>query len=359
MYRSIFQKLPNKVLETNRVVRAMHTKGVASMLKCTILNDYQKAALSFANWSSLRPAVTVNALHNHFASEHELIKAVYDQDILVIMRERTLFNESVFSKLPNLKLLITSGMRNAAIDLDAAAKHGVTVCGTRNLSEPAGELTWALILGLARNLKLESNSLQMNGPWQSTVGLGLSGKQLGLLGLGKIGLQVAKIGEAFGMNVVAWSQNLTKEKADVAGIALAPSKEDLLESSDFVSVHLVLSERTKDLIRAADIARMRPSAYLINTSRGPIVNEADLIQALQEQRIAGAGLDVFEVEPLSTEHPFRTLPNVLATPHLGYVTKENYEIYFKEALENITAYLQGSCIRVLSNPNTVTFQSKL
>jgi phosphoglycerate dehydrogenase-like enzyme len=173
---------------------------------------------------------------------------------------------------------------------------------------------------------------------------------LGLLGLGKIGLQVAKVGQAFGMNVVAWSQNLTKETAEASGIALAPSKEALLETSDFVSVHLVLSERTKDLIRAADIARMRPSAYLINTSRGPIVNEADLIQALQEQRIAGAGLDVFEVEPLPAEHPFRTLPNVLATPHLGYVTKENYDIYFKEALENIQAYIHGSCIRMLSNP---------
>ena len=317
-------------------------------MKCTILDDYQKVATTIGNWSLLDSSIKIQSLHNHFSNENELVNAVIDQDILVIMRERTLFNSSVLSKLPNLKLLVTSGMRNAAIDLEFANTNGITVCGTKSLSEPAIELTWALLLGLARNLKQESHALQTNGPWQSTLGIGLSGKQLGVIGLGKIGSQVAKIGKAFGMNVVAWSQNLTKAQTDAEGITLAPSKESLLESSDFVTVHLVLSERTRNLICAPDIARMRPSAYLINTSRAPIVNEAELIQALKDKRIAGAGIDVFDIEPLSNDHPFRTLPNVLATPHIGYVTKENYKIYFNEAIENINAFLRKSPIRELT-----------
>ena len=318
-------------------------------MKCTILDDYQKVATSIGNWSLLDRRIKVQSLHKHFANENELIDAVIDQDILVIMRERTLFNSSVLSRLPNLKLIVTSGMRNAAIDLEFASTNGITVCGTKNLSEPAIELTWALLLGLARNLTQENHALKTNGPWQSTLGIGLSGKQLGVIGLGKIGSQVAKIGKAFGMNVVAWSQNLTREKADSEGVVLAPSKESLLKSSDFVSVHLVLSERTRNLITASDIAKMRHSAYLINTSRSPIVNEFDLIQALKMQIIAGAGIDVFDLEPLTKDHPFRTLPNVLATPHIGYVTKENYKIYFNEAIENIIAFLNKSPIRELTS----------
>ncbi len=319
-----------------------------NMLNCTILDDYQKIATTIGNWSSLVPHVKVQSFHNHFSNDDTLINAIIDQDILVVMRERTVFNASVLSQLPNLKLLITSGMRNAAIDLDYANQNGITVCGTSSLSEPAAELTWALILSLARNVTQENLALKTNGLWQSTVGTGLYGKQLGVLGLGKIGSHVAKIGQAFGMNVVAWSQNLTKERAEACGVALAPSKKALLESSDFVTIHLLLSDRTQNLIDASDIANMRSSCYLINTSRAPIVNERDLIKALHDKRIAGAGLDVFDIEPLPIEHPFRSLSNVLATPHIGYVTHENYQLYFKQAIENIVAYLKSEPMRELT-----------
>lgn len=317
------------------------------MLKSTILDDYQKVATSIGKWSLLERHVKVQSFQHHFSNEDDLVNAVMDQDILVIMRERTLFNEAVLSRLPNLKLLVTSGMRNSAIDLEYAAKQGITVCGTNNLPEPAAELAWALILGLARNITQENMALKTKGLWQNTIGVGLNGKQLGILGFGKIGAQVAKVGKAFGMNVMAWSQNLTEEQAASCEVSLAPSKAFLLEHSDFVTIHLLLSERTKNLVQAADIARMRSSAYLINTSRAPIVNESDLVQALKDKRIAGAGLDVFDVEPLPMEHPFRTLPNVLATPHSGYVTKENYQIYFEQAIENIIAFLNNKPVREL------------
>ena len=317
------------------------------MLNCTILDDYQKIATSIVDWSSLKPFIKLKTFQNHFTNEDALINAIIDQDILVIMRERTLFNASLLSRLPNLKLLVTSGMRNAAIDLDYAKKRGITVCGTHNLSEPAAELTWGLLLGLARSISEENQALKNNGAWQSTVGVGLYGKQLGLLGLGKIGSHVAKVGQAFGMHVMAWSQNLTQERADALGVTLAPSKSSLLETSDFVSIHLVLSERTKDLISSEEFSKMQPTSYLINTSRAPIVNEYALIEALKEKRIAGAGLDVFNIEPLPFDHPFRCMPNVLATPHIGYVSQENYKLYFSQAIENITAYLNGEPIREL------------
>lgn len=336
------------------------TNGAFPMLKCTILDDYQKIATSMANWSLLLPQVEVQSLHYHFTRESELVEAIKDQDILVIMRERTIFNASLLAQLTNLKLLVTSGMRNAAIDLGAAAKYGITVCGTQSMSEPAVEHTWALILGLARNIAKESLSLQTGGPWQSSIGVGLHGKRLGIIGLGKIGSKVAQIAKAFGMEVIAWSQNLTKTQADVAGVSLASSKEALLENSDFVSIHLVLSERTKNLLRAVDIAKMRPSAYLINTSRAPIVNETDLVQALRCGRIAGAGLDVFDIEPLPKDHPFRTLSNILATPHIGYVTRENYKIYFEEAVEDIMAFLKKAPIRELTiSQRSAELQSRL
>lgn len=318
------------------------------MLKCTILDDYQKVATSIGKWSIVEPHVKVQSFQHHFFNEDDLVNAVFDQDILAIMRERTLFNASLLSRLPNLKLLVTSGMRNAAIDLEYAKKQGITVCGSHNLSEPAAELAWALILSMARNITLENLALRTNGLWQNTMGIGLHSKQLGILGLGKIGRQVATVGKAFGMNIIAWSQNLTAEQAASCGVTLAPNKTFLLENSDFVTIHLLLSERTKNLIQAADIACMRSSAYLINTSRAPIVNESDLVQALKDKRIAGAGLDVFDVEPLPMDHPFRTLPNVLATPHIGYVTKENYKIYFEQAIENIVAFLDKNPIRILT-----------
>ncbi|MEV7381759.1 D-2-hydroxyacid dehydrogenase family protein [Streptomyces lydicus] len=315
--------------------------------RCAVLDDYQGVALSTADWSPLADAVDVRTLRQPFRSEDEVVAAIGDCEIVVAMRERTPFPASLLARLPRLRLLITSGMRNAAIDLDAAARHGVTVCGTASNTEPPVELTWALILGLARNVVTENTALRAGGPWQSTLGADLHGRTLGLLGLGKIGTRVARIGLAFGMDVVAWSRNLTPERAAEAGVCATATKDELLESSDFVSVHLVLGERTRGLLGAAELRRMRPTSYLINTSRAAIVDQPALLQALRENWIAGAGLDVFEQEPLPADHPLRTLPNVLALPHLDYVTRRNYEGYFQQAVEDITAFLAGAPIRQL------------
>lgn len=317
-------------------------------LRCAVLDDYQNAALTMADWSAISDMVEVKSYHQHFDKEDHLVEAINDCDIVVIMRERTPFGASLFARLPQLKLLITTGMRNKAIDLASAAAQGVVVCGTKSSSTPPTELTWALILGLARNLIRENQAFRTNGLWQSTVGVDLHGKQLGILGLGKIGSRVARVGAAFGMEVVAWSQNLTKEQADAEGVRLAASKEELLETSDFVSIHLVLSERTRSLIGAAELKRMRPNAYLVNTSRASIVDQAALIEALRNGWIAGAGIDVFEIEPLPEDDVLRTLPNVLATPHLGYVSQANYRTYYREAVEDILAFLSGSPIRILT-----------
>ena len=316
-------------------------------LRCAILDDYQQAALQLADWSSLNDKVDVKVFTEHMNDEDEVVEAIQDCEIVVIMRERTPFRKSLFDRLPQLKLLVTTGMRNASIDLEAAASHGVVVCGTQGKSEPTTELTWALILGLARNITHEYHALRANGPWQSTLGTDLGGKRLGLLGLGKIGSRVARIGQAFGMEVIAWSQNLTKERTDELGVQLAASKEELLETSDFVSIHLVLSERTRGLIGAEELRRMKPTAYLINTSRALIIDQPALIEALQSNRIAGAGIDVYETEPLPKDNIFRTLPNVLTTPHLGYVSRGNYEIFYRDAVEDIQAYLKGAPIRTL------------
>ncbi|WP_274364872.1 D-2-hydroxyacid dehydrogenase family protein [Paenibacillus thermotolerans] len=318
-------------------------------LKCAILDDYQNAALTMADWSKLEDRVEVKAYREQLADEDDVVRNIKDCEIVVIMRERTPFRASLLSRLPKLKLLVTTGMRNASIDLKAAAELGITVCGTGSRTEPPVELTWALILGLARKVAAENEAMRTNGPWQSTIGTDLYGKRLGLLGLGKIGGKVARIGQAFGMEVAAWSQNLTRERADAAGAVLASSKEELLQSSDIVSIHLVLSERTRHLIGARELELMKPTAYLINTSRAGIVDQAALLQALRNGRIAGAGLDVYEREPLPHNDPLRTLPNVLALPHLGYVTEGNYGVYFREALENIEVFLLGEPIRKLQS----------
>lgn len=317
-------------------------------LRCAILDDYQHAALAMADWSILAEQVEVQVFSNYFSEQAALVQAIHDCEIVVIMRERTPFKADLLAQLPKLKLLITSGMRNASIDVAAAQAQGVVVCGTASRSEPPAELTWALILGLARQIVPENLALRTNGPWQQSVGMDLAGQRLGLLGLGKIGSNVAKVAQAFGMDVLAWSQNLTAERTQALGVQLAESKEQLLEQSDIVSIHLVLGERTRGLIGVAELQRMRRHAYLINTSRAAIVDQAALIQALEQGWIGGAGLDVFEVEPLPAQHPFRSLPNVLATPHLGYVSQRNYKAYFGEAIEDIQAFLAGSPIRQLS-----------
>ncbi|MBI6137744.1 D-2-hydroxyacid dehydrogenase family protein [Serratia plymuthica] len=317
-------------------------------LKCAILDDYQQVALTMADWSAIAERVEVFAMSQHFTDEAELAVHLQDCDMLVIMRERTPITATLLARLPKLKLLITSGMRNASIDLAAAEQRGIVVCGTASGSAAPMELTWALLLGLAKHTVAENAGLRNNGPWQQAIGVTLQGKTLGLLGLGKIGSQMAKVAQAFGMRVLAWSQNLTAERAGQQGVALAESKLALFEQSDFVSVHLVLSERSRGLVGRDELAAMKPSAYLINTSRAAIVDQAALIEALQQQRIAGAGLDVFEVEPLPMDDIFRRLPNVLATPHLGYVADDNYRIYFREAIEDIEAFLAGQPLRRLS-----------
>lgn len=307
-----------------------------------MLDDYQGVALANADWSGLDVTVIRDHLDDPAA-------ALSDAECVVIMRERTPFTAELFARLPKLRLLITSGMRNASIDLEAAQEHGVTVCGTGSAKTPPTELTWALILGLARHLVVENAAFHSGGPWQSTVGVDLAGATLGLIGFGHLGKAVGRVGKAFGMDVVAWSQNLTADRTEAEGVRLAAGLHELLEQADFASVHLVLSDRTRGLLDAAALACLKPSAFLINTSRAAIVDHVALLEVLRDNRIAGAGLDVFETEPLPLGDELRTLPNVLATPHLGYVTQTNYRTYFREAVEDVHAFLQGTPIRELTH----------
>lgn len=316
-------------------------------LRCAVLDDYQGVALSTADWSPLDDTVDVHVVRRRLPDEDAVVAELADCEIVVIMRERTPFPASLIARLPELRLLITSGMRNASIDLAAAARHGVTVCGTPSNSEPPAELTWALLLGLARNVLPEGTALRDGGPWQSTLGADLHGRRLGIVGLGKIGTKVARVGRAFGMDVTAWSQNLTDDRAAAADAQLADSLDDLLSRSDFVSLHVQLSDRTRGIIGPSELRRMRPTAYLVNTSRSGLVDQDALIRALREGWIAGAGADVFDEEPLPADHPLRTAPNFLGLPHLGYVTRRNYEGYFTGAVEDIAAYLAGEPVRVL------------
>ncbi|MEU6653941.1 D-2-hydroxyacid dehydrogenase family protein [Streptomyces sp. NPDC046900] len=316
-------------------------------LRCAVLDDFQQIATSVADWSPLEDQVDVVSFAVHFADEDTLAEALAEFDIVVTLRERVAFPGSLLARLPRLKLLVASGMRNSVIDYAAAEAHGVTVCGTASSSTPPVELTWALLLGLARGIVEETNAVRGGGPWQSTVGADLHGRRLGVLGLGKIGSRVAQVGLAFGMDVVAWSRNLTKERADEVGAELASSMDVLLASSDFVSVHLALGDRTRGLIGARELALLKPTAYLINTSRAAIVDQDALLTALHEGRIAGAGIDVFDVEPLPADHPMRTAPRLLATPHLGYVSRANYATYYGQAVEDIQAYLAGEPLRRL------------
>ncbi|MEU6281109.1 D-2-hydroxyacid dehydrogenase family protein [Streptomyces sp. NPDC047028] len=316
-------------------------------LRCAVLDDFQDAALGSADWSPVEDRVEVVIFRDHLTDEDELAARLADFDIVVTLRERVRFPAALLDRLPRLRLLVASGMRNSVIDYAAAERNGVTVCGTASSSTPPVELTWALLLGLARDLVAENTALRTGGPWQSSVGADLNGRRLGLLGLGKIGARVAQVGLAFGMRVSAWSQNLTKERADEVGVELVASKEELLRTSDFVSIHLKLGDRTRGLVGAAELALFKPSAYLVNTSRAAIVDQDALLAALHEGRIAGAGLDVFDVEPLPAGHPVRTAPRLLATPHLGYVSQSNYATYYSHAVEDIQAFLAGEPVRRL------------
>ncbi|MER7580268.1 D-2-hydroxyacid dehydrogenase family protein [Kitasatospora sp. NPDC097691] len=316
-------------------------------LRCAVLDDFQGVATSFADWSPVTDRVAVTAFKMHFGTEKELADALADFDIVVTLRERVAFPASLFARLPKLRLLVASGMRNSVIDLAAAEAHGVTVCGTASSGTPPVELTWALLLGLARGIVAENTALRACGPWQSTVGADLHGRVLGVLGLGRIGSAVARVGLAFGMDVVAWSRNLTDERAAEAGVRRAATKEELLSGSDFVSVHLASNEGTRGLVGAAELALMKPGAYLVNTSRAAVVDQDALLDALAGGTIAGAAVDVFDTEPLPADHPMRSAPRLLATPHLGYVSQDNYRRYYGEAVEDIAAFLAGEPIRRL------------
>lgn len=317
-------------------------------MKCVVLDDYQNAALASADWSSLADRVELVIVDRHIIDEDALVGVLAEADIVVVMRERTPIRDSLLSRLPRLKLIVTTGMQNSAIDLAAAAGRGVVVCGTGSgLTAPA-ELTWALILGLARHLEEESASIRSGERWQGTLGTDLAGATLGLIGLGRIGAQVARVGLAFGMNVIAWSAHLTAERAAEVGVRRADSLAELLAAGDFISIHLRLSDRSRNLIDQDALSLLKPTSFLINTARSAIIDQDALVLALAERRIAGAGLDVFDEEPLPAGHAFRTLDNVLATPHLGYVTQGNYRRYFSEAVEGILAFLDGDPIRVLN-----------
>lgn len=315
------------------------------MAKIAVLDDYQNVALEMADWSVLPDHADVTVFNEYLGDADAVAARLAEFEIIGIMRERTPFPRALFEKLPNLKLLVTTGMRNASVDLAAAADHDVMVCGTRGLARNTVELTWALILSVARSLPFEDRRMREGG-WQTTLGRDLEGATLGIIGLGRLGSQVATIGKAFGMNLLAWSRNLTAERAAEFDATLV-SKEGLLTQADFVTIHLVLSGRTRGLIGAAELALMKPDAYLINASRGPIVDEAALIAALREKRIAGAGLDVYDIEPLPGNHPFRALDNVVLSPHIGYVTGNTYRLFYGDMVEAIAGYLDAAPVRQL------------
>jgi len=317
------------------------------MLKIAILDDYQNISQNFLNLKELSRKYEFKVFSEYFLNEEEAIEKLKDFEALLIMRERTKITKNLISNLKKLKYIVTSGMRNKAIDFGAAKDRKIIVSGTKINSNPTAELTWAFILGLTRNLKQEIDNM-FQGYWQTTVGFELKGKILGLIGLGKVGSQVAKIGKAFGMQVIAWSENLDLSHTKELDV-LPVSKEDLLNTSDFISIHVVMSDRYKNLIKLKEFDMMKKSAFLINTSRGLIVNEEDLIIALSTNIIAGAGIDVYEKEPLPADHKLRFLPNALLLPHLGYVTAENYSLFYTQMLENLEACVKGKPIRVITN----------
>jgi phosphoglycerate dehydrogenase-like enzyme len=316
------------------------------MIKVAILDDYQNAFEQIVETENYKDKYEFKIFNEPFLSEAEAGVALEEFDALLIMRERTPITKSLIENLPNLKYLMTSGMRNKAIDLEVAKSKNIIVCGTEINTNPTAELAWTLILGLARNLKQEVDNM-FQGYWQTSIGLELKGKMLGLIGLGKVGTQMATIAKAFGMQVSAWSENLDLTHANKMGV-LPMSKEDLISNSDIISIHVVLGDRYKNLITQKEFKLMKKTTFLINTSRGPIINELDLIKALEDENIAGAGLDVYEKEPLPQDHKLRFLPNALLLPHLGYVTVENYSLFYTQMVENLDSCLAGKPLRKIS-----------
>jgi phosphoglycerate dehydrogenase-like enzyme len=315
--------------------------------RCAVLDDYQNVALNSADWSSLAGDVDITVFNEPFRNDEEAKRALTPFHIISAMRERTPFRRELIEALPNLKLLITTGARNASFDLAAAGERGVVVCGTGGYGNSTVGIVFGLMLELTRRIGFENARLKDGASWQTTVGSDLEGLTLGVVGLGKLGRRVATIAQAFGMKVIAWSQNLTAEDCRAAGVEYA-TKESLFRTADIVTVHVVLSPRSRGLIGAGELALMKPTAYLVNTARGPIVDEQALLAALSEHRIAGAGLDVFATEPLPLDHPLRKLGNAVLTPHLGYVTAQNYARYFADTVEDIRAFLDGRPMRVIA-----------
>jgi phosphoglycerate dehydrogenase-like enzyme len=310
-----------------------------ALIQIAVLDDYQDVALSMADWSPLLNRAEITVFHDHVEDREALVDRLQPFDVLCVMRERTPLPRELLQRLVRLKLIVSTGRRNASIDATAANELGITVANTGYSAEPTIEFTWALILATARHLVDEAQSVRA-GLWQRFLGVGLAGKTLGVVGLGNIGTEVARIGAAFGMDVVAWSENLTPARAQAGG-ARYVSKEELFRTADIVTIHLVLSSRTRGLIGRSELFAMKPSALLVNTSRGPIVDEAALIEALQANAIQGAAIDVFDREPLPPEHPFRTLPSVLPTPHIGYVTDDLYRVFYQDTVANITSWLDS------------------
>src|SRR5271170_3246978 len=315
--------------------------------RCAILDDYQNIALSSADWSPIKGDVDIKAFTAHLGGPDEVIAALQNFAIIVATRERTGFPKQVIDALPNLKLLITTGMRNASIDTEAAKARGIMVCGTPNFGNPTAGIAIGLMLELTRHIGYENARLHAGATWQSTIGPDLDGMTLGVLGLGKLGAHTANIAKAFGMKVIAWSQNLTAEKCAAAGVGYV-GKDDLFRQSDFITIHVVLSQRTRGIVGAKELGLMKPGAFIINTSRGPLVDEAALLAALRDKKIAGAGLDVFDTEPLPLDHPLRKMDNVVITPHLGYVSEQNYRHYFSGVVEDIRGFLDGKPVRMMT-----------
>ncbi|AEH09404.1 Phosphoglycerate dehydrogenase [Candidatus Protofrankia datiscae] len=318
---------------------------LTAMPTVTILDDYQRVALTSADWSAVLDRYTIEVINEHIPDRDALVRRLRDSEIVVAMRERTRFPADLLRALPTLRLLVTTGMVNAAIDLDAARRQGVTVCGTTGWGNAMPELTIGMIIALTRNFAQEDAAVRAGG-WQHTIGPGLAGHTLGVVGLGRLGTPVARLAQAFEMSVIAWSPHLTPQRAAPHGVR-AVSRQELFADSDVITIHMPLSETTRGLVGAADLALMKPSAYLVNTSRGPIVDEEALLAALRERRIAGAGLDVYDVEPLPVDHPLRTLRNTLLLPHIGYVTTDSYRTFYEQIVENILAWHDGAPVRLL------------
>src|SRR5471030_374725 len=316
-------------------------------LRCAILDDYMNLTMQMADWSKIGDRVDIRVFNQPFASTEAAASALKDFEIICAMRERTPFPRALFAALPKLKLLITSGMRNAAIDMEAAKDHKVVLCGTQFGRDPTAPLTMGLILELTRNIGRENARMHAGEPLQKFVGVEIEGRTLGVIGLGKLGSKVSGMAKAFGMNVIAWSPNLTPERCKEVGVGYA-TKEELFATADVITVHVVLGQRSRGLVGAADLARMKPTSYLVNTARGPIVDEAALLQTMQQKKIAGAAIDVYSVEPLPVDHPLRKLDNMVLTPHLGYVTEESFRNHYKQMVEGIDAWFKGEVLRRLA-----------